>query len=50
MKLAYIVLCLVAVSTAENIVELATKLGANELVKLVTEAGLGNTLATGGKF
>ncbi|XP_045201951.2 transforming growth factor-beta-induced protein ig-h3-like [Mercenaria mercenaria] len=50
MKIACFVVCLVAVTSAENIVELATKLGANTLVKLVTDAGLGNTLATGGPF
>jgi len=44
-------LCLVvAFVSAENIPELATKLGATELVKLVTDAGLAETLSGAGPF
>jgi hypothetical protein len=32
----------------DNIVQLATKLGAKTLVQLVTDAGLADTLSTGG--
>jgi len=52
MKVAiFVVACLVAaVSAQDNIVELATKLGAKTLVSLVQQAGLADTLATGGPF
>lgn len=50
MKTFLLVCCIVASAyAADNIVQLATKLGANTLVKLVSEAGLANTLATGGR-
>ena len=51
-KMKLVASCLVllfAAASAENLVELATRLGATELVKLVTEAGLGSTIATGGR-
>jgi len=51
MKVLCIVACLVALCSAQdNLVQLATKLGAKTLVKLVTDAGLASTLATGGPF
>ncbi|KAL4217892.1 hypothetical protein ACF0H5_020671 [Mactra antiquata] len=50
MKTLCFVLGLVAAVSAGNIVELATQLGAKTLVKLVTDAGLADTLATGGPF
>ena len=50
MKTFLLVCCLVVSAvSAENIVELAERLGAKTLVSLVKEAGLANTLATGGK-
>ena len=51
MKIAIVAVfaCLLAAATADNLVQLATKLGANTLVKLVTDAGLAGTLSTGGK-
>lgn len=50
MKTFLLVCCIVASAyAADNIVQLATKLGANTLVKLVAEAGLADTLATGGR-
>lgn len=48
-----LLLCLLVVTAtcrADNIVELAQKLGLNELVTLVTKAGLGDTLANKGPF
>jgi uncharacterized surface protein with fasciclin (FAS1) repeats len=52
MKLAILVVCLfgAAFAQTDNLVQLATKLGANTLVKLVTDAGLAQTLTTGGPF
>lgn len=50
MKVAYFVVCLVAAVSAENLVQVATRLGANTLLKLATDAGLASTLATGGPF
>lgn len=51
MKVLCIVACLVAVCSAQdNLVQLATKLGANTLVKLASDAGLAGTLETGGPF
>lgn len=51
MKVLCIVACLVAVCSAQdNLVQLATKLGANTLVKLAAEAGLASTLENGGPF
>lgn len=47
---AFFVGLIAAVSAQDNIVQLATKLGANTLVKLVAEAGLADTLSSGGPF
>ena len=51
MTLARILLvCLAAYTSAETIPELATRLGATELVKLVTAAGLADTLSGPGEI
>jgi len=50
MNIVCLVFGLVAAVSAGNIVELATQLGANTLVKLAADAGLAGTLETGGPF
>ncbi|XP_052106647.1 protein sll1483-like [Mytilus californianus] len=42
--------CLAIPALGDNLVQLATKLGAKTLVEFVTEAGLADTLANGGPF
>ena len=50
MKVFVIVACVFAVAAAQdNLVQLATKLGATELVQLLTDARLADIIATGGK-
>lgn len=50
MRTFLLVLCVAASAfAADNLVQLAEKLGAKTLVQLVTEAGLADTLATGGR-
>lgn len=49
MTVAFFVLCLVAMVSGENLLDLAKQIGANSLVKLVNDAGLGSILASGGK-
>lgn len=49
MTVAFFVVCLVAMVSAENLLDLAKQIGANSLVKLVNDAGLGSILASGGK-
>jgi len=45
-----LIACLAIPALGDNLVQLATKLGAKTLVEFVTEAGLADTLANGGPF